>query len=118
MDKMILILVLIGVLVGGCGPGYYWYKYEATLEETEADCIQCYIDSMSERVAAEHIAKQDAQVTQMPYIPDSRRTEEIGFYHCMKARGYREVSGDFLNPSLRKKFCSPTSKSNFPIAGK
>ena len=123
MNKISIMALLICTLVSGCGPGYYWYKHDAFLEEAETACKQCYMDSKHEQILADHIAKQDAQVTQMTYIPEaenefSRQSQDIGFRNCMKAKGYREISGDFLKPSLRTKFCNPTPDRSFSIAGK
>ncbi len=122
MKKMTIVTILIGLFVGGCGNGYYWYKKGGSIEQAEADCVQCYLDSMSQRMSEQHDGRQDAQVTHTAYIPEAEnpfgnQLEDIAFNNCMKGKGYREVSGEFLNPSLRKKSCSPTPESCFFIAG-
>jgi len=122
MNKVAILSILTGMLVGGCGEGYYWYKKGATLQQAETACKECYIEAVSDRMVALHDAKREAQLTKMPYIPETEETfgyqlESNNFYNCMKSKGYREVSGDFLDPSLRKKSCSPIPSRNFPIAG-
>ena len=122
MSKVMIILIFTGVFISGCGDGYYWYKKGSTLQQAEITCKECYIEAVSDRMEALHDAKREAQVSKMPFMPEAEKTfayqlEDNNFYNCMKARGYREVSGDFLHPSLRKKLCSPIPSRNFPIAG-
>ena len=122
MKITIVMTVLITVFIGGCGDGYYWYKKGATLKQAEAACRECYREAMSQRMAELHDGRRESHATHATYIPETENSFEnefqsITFNNCMKARGYREVSGEYLDPSLRKKYCCPSSESIFNIAG-
>ena len=80
------------------------------------------MEALSQRMAELHDGPRQAQASQTAYIPEAEnsfanRFEEIAFNNCMKGKGYREVSGEFLDTSLKKKFCCPSSESIFNIAG-
>ena len=122
MKMTTVMMVLIAVLIAGCGDGHYWYKRGATLKQAERACTECYLQAVSQRMTELHDGPRQAQATGMTYLPqaENRFADEfadIAFNNCMKGLGYREVSGEFLAPTVKKTYCNPTASSHFNIAG-
>ena len=106
-------LAILVLFAAGCGTPKFavWYHPEKTLEQAEEDMKNCYFDAFLAK-------RQNPPPEKFSNVEkDPKADIELGAAECMKQAGYRRISAQKLEPSLRTK-SGVAHTMPYSIAGK
>ncbi len=106
-------LAILILFAAGCGPPKHalWYHPEKTLEQAEEDMEDCYFEAFLNK-RQNPVPEKFSKVEK-----DPKAGIESGAADCMKQAGYRRISAQKLEPSLRTR-SGVAHTMPYSIAGK